>query len=169
MNTFDQYLRAAMDERGWTQADLARATGLRDKDISVYLNKGVTPSSGNLRKIADGLRRPLSEVRQAAGKAPAVGEFHLSEERQADAETLTPPQRQAVEDIIRLLAEGNRKAVGDDEPRSASKTQADHGSAQDDEHEDEHEVEVREKWMYGRAAHEKRRDDAHRDWEEQAL
>lgn len=111
MTTFSRYLRAAMDERGWKQSDLARASGLSPKSVSEYLNKGVTPQPDRLSDIARGLGIAEEEVRQAAGWPPSMGEFRLSADRRADAETLDAVQRQAVEEIIRLLADGNRKQV----------------------------------------------------------
>jgi len=131
MTSFAQYLRAAMDERGWNQADLARASGLSPKSVSEYISKGVIPRADRIKALARGMGVPEDEVRKAADMAPSMGDFRLTPERQADAETLSAAQRHAVEEIIRLLADGNRKKVtgGDETKTPLASHQADYDLA----------------------------------------
>lgn len=57
-----------MSEHNWTQADLARASGLTRQSISYYLSeKSKQPDEFALQKLAKAFRLPPEEVYRAAG------------------------------------------------------------------------------------------------------
>lgn len=136
MTTFSKYLQAKMDEKGWKQADLAKASGINPKSISEYMNLGVIPQASRLAKIAQALGAAESEVRRAAGASPKRGYFKLSRERQDDADTLDREQARIVNELIRKFAEDNREKVVNDADSSASIRQA-AGSAATETYSDE--------------------------------
>ena len=50
-------LRAALDEEGWTQRDLARAIGATDAQVSDWLAGRKQPGAATLQRMADALGR----------------------------------------------------------------------------------------------------------------
>ena len=83
-------------------------TSCRTISATVYTN-GKHPakaSAATLEALAYVLRVPVGELRELAGLPQQHGKFELSSE----ADTLTAPQRNAVNEIIRQLAEANTKA-----------------------------------------------------------
>lgn len=110
-------LAAAKNELGISSqrmSDTAQDAGyqLSNYSATVYTN-GKHPakaSAATLEALAYVLRVPLDEVRELAGMPPVHGKFDPAPE----ADTLTAPQRTAVNEIIRLLADGNQKAGGRD-------------------------------------------------------
>ena len=88
----------------------AKAAGLSlsSYNASVYTSgkHPETPDPQTLEALAYVLRVPLDEVRELADLGPADEPF----QPHRSADLLTPPQRTAVNEIIRLLADGNRKA-----------------------------------------------------------
>lgn len=83
---FNDWLLSQLQEREWSQADLARASGLTTAAISKYIN-GRTPDETALRKIAKALNLPADLVFEKAGVLPPKPElspikralFHLAE------------------------------------------------------------------------------------------
>lgn len=61
------YFSRWMDERGLTNAELARQTGLTDSAISKYRRGASVPDIESCRRIGRAIRRPLLEVLVAAG------------------------------------------------------------------------------------------------------
>lgn len=124
-------LAAAKNELGISSqrmSDTAQDAGyqLSNYSATVYTN-GKHPakaSAATLEALAYVLRVPLDEVRELAGMPPVHGKFDPVPE----ADTLTAPQRTAVNEIIRLLADGNQKA-GDGSEHSAPSMNNAAGSA----------------------------------------
>lgn len=56
-----------MTARGWSPADLSRASGVDQSVIGRWRDKGATPSPDNVRKVARGLARDVLEAAVAAG------------------------------------------------------------------------------------------------------
>lgn len=88
-------------------SDLAQDAGyqLSNYSATVYTN-GKHPakaSAATLEALAYVLRVPLAELRELAGLPQQHGKFEPAPE----ADSLTAPQRAAVNEIIRLLADGN--------------------------------------------------------------
>ncbi|WP_167198059.1 hypothetical protein [Brevibacterium pigmentatum] len=91
-------------------SDLAQAAGyqLSNYSATVYTN-GKHPakaSAATLEALSYVLRVPLAELRELAGLPQHHGKF----EPLPEADTLTAPQRAAVNEVIRQLAEANAKA-----------------------------------------------------------
>lgn len=59
---FARRLYQAMLEKGWRQADLARAAGLQRNAVSVYLRGASLPSPENLEKLAKALGKRADEL-----------------------------------------------------------------------------------------------------------
>jgi transcriptional regulator with XRE-family HTH domain len=68
--TFPQWLQDEMDKRGWTQADLHRASGLRRGTISGVLNELRNPGFEFCEAIARALGLPADVVFRQAGLLP---------------------------------------------------------------------------------------------------
>lgn len=88
-------------------SNLAQDAGyqLSNYSATVYTN-GKHPakaSAATLEALAYVLRVPLAELRELAGLPQQHGKFEPAPE----ADSLTAPQRAAVNEIIRLLADGN--------------------------------------------------------------
>lgn len=66
---FNNWLLSQLEERGWSQADLARASNITRTAISRYVN-GRTPNEEALRKIARAFRLPPEDVFRKAGLLP---------------------------------------------------------------------------------------------------
>lgn len=98
-----------MDERGWSRAELARQAKINRAYVTDYLNSGVVPSVGTRQKLASALGVSVEEVNRAADASPTHGVFELSPAREADAQTLDRSQSELIYEIIRHLAEGNRR------------------------------------------------------------
>lgn len=68
---FSDWLISQMNRQGWSQSDLARASGLNRQSISDYVNKRRTnPDANALNSIARALKLPPEEVYRAAGLLP---------------------------------------------------------------------------------------------------
>lgn len=101
--TFSEWLTEQMVVRDWTQADLARATGLSRGTVSNLLNNVRSPGSDVLRSIAKGLNLPPETVYRTAGllpKKPAIDE--QIEEIMYEAAQLTEAEREELLAYIRM-------------------------------------------------------------------
>lgn len=67
---FSEWLRAEIEKRGMTQADLARAAGVSKPHVSLVLNGGRNPGMDFLEGVAKALRLPIDEVYRVAGILP---------------------------------------------------------------------------------------------------
>lgn len=62
-------LQRVMDEHGWSQSDLARATGIRVGTINSWVRRvRSTPSAENIQKLAAGTRISAAEWATSAGR-----------------------------------------------------------------------------------------------------
>lgn len=76
MNVFSEWLFEQLQERNWSQADLARASGLTRQAISYYTSdKSKSPDIHSLRKIAKAFKVPEDIVLEKAGLMPAKSEL----------------------------------------------------------------------------------------------
>jgi transcriptional regulator with XRE-family HTH domain len=71
---FNDWLLLQLQERDWSQADLARATGLTTAAISKYM-QGRIPDKDSLNKIAHALKLPPKLVFEKAGVIPPETEL----------------------------------------------------------------------------------------------
>lgn len=71
MNSFADWLLKQMIEKGWSQSELARSSGLTRSTISYYLSpKSKSPDETALRKISKALKLPPETIFRAAGLLP---------------------------------------------------------------------------------------------------
>lgn len=78
MNTiYAERLKAALLDRGWSQADLARRTGLDPGHISRYVNGKISPQRTNFRKILDALGMSEREFMSGERFEPDEAQLHL--------------------------------------------------------------------------------------------
>lgn len=76
MSKFSDWLLKQMEEKDWSQADLARAADLTRSTISYYLSpKSKSPDEVALRKIAHALKLPPELVFEKAGLLPAKSDL----------------------------------------------------------------------------------------------
>lgn len=135
MTTFSRYLQEQMDKKQLSKAALARLIHVDRSSVTTYLNNGVIPKRDTRERLAQALAVPAADVHAAADDAPSHGVFHLPADREADAQTLDRSQSELIYEMIRHLAEGNRRQgekVGTDEQRSAPISSAGTKPAQED-------------------------------------
>ncbi len=98
------WLYAQMQERDWSQADLARASGLNKQSIHYYLTQSSKPVHAHaLAKIADALGLPVEEVYRAAGFLPRVPDINeTTEEILRELEDMSEQDQQEVLAFIRM-------------------------------------------------------------------
>lgn len=73
MQAFREWLRAALDERGWTNADLERASGVGNSIIWRWLAQSPRrPTPANLAKIAPALGVPYEDLLRMCGYLPGT-------------------------------------------------------------------------------------------------
>lgn len=105
-------------------AERAEANGykLSDYNAKVYTSgkHSKNPDASTLEALSYVLRVPLAEVRELAGLPVDTEPF----EAHQSADMLTATQRAAVNEIIRLLAEGNKGANDDRQDTPQQGTQA---------------------------------------------
>ena len=112
MNTFSEWLNGRLKELDWTQADLARASGLTRATISYYLGpKSKKPDEDALRKIAKAFKLPVEAVFRAAGVLPPTTDDPWAENMGYKINQLTGVRREMAERLLNtLLDEQDREA-----------------------------------------------------------
>jgi transcriptional regulator with XRE-family HTH domain len=68
--SFSSWLRQQLRRHEWTQADLARKSGLSQGRISDWLNNKRRPSPASCDRLADALGVDLDDVLRRAGHRP---------------------------------------------------------------------------------------------------
>lgn len=71
---FSEWLTARMQEKGWSNADLANAAGINRQVIWGWLNRNKKPSQEMLKAIAKALELPVEQVYRAAGGLPPISD-----------------------------------------------------------------------------------------------
>jgi len=104
MDTFADWLLQQMQERDWSQADLARQSGLTRSTISYYLSeKSKSPDEAALRKIARAFKFPPETIFRAAGLLPSKPEIDEQiEEILHEAAQLSGAEREELLAYIRM-------------------------------------------------------------------
>lgn len=126
MSDLSDRLSRAKDELGYSTRQIsaeADKAGYRvsNATAAVYTNgKHGKPDARTVEALSVVLRVPLAELRELAGLPQQHGKFELAPE----ADTLTAPQRAAVNEVIRQLAEANAKAGEGNADSSPSMNQA---------------------------------------------
>ena len=103
-SNFVKWLTAQMRERNWSQADLARASGVHKQIIHYYLTKSAkAPHAHVLAKIAYALELPVEQVYRAAGFLPRPPDISETiEQILHEMEDMPERDRQEVLAFIRM-------------------------------------------------------------------
>lgn len=121
---FAEQLRTWLNDKGFSQAELARRSGLRPQTIGQYLaqkphhltNKLLLPEIDTVDRIARALGISITEARAAAGYTHDLPQLDAAEKFALVFRELSP-QRQA--DIIRIMATlqaADSSTAAEDEP-----------------------------------------------------
>ncbi len=105
MNTdFVNWLIAQMQERNWSQADLARESGINKQSIHYYLTESAKPPHAHaLAKIAYALKLPAEEVYRAAGFLPSPPDINETiEEILYEMEGMSKQDQEEVLAFVRM-------------------------------------------------------------------
>ena len=121
MNDFPDWLRKELEKRNWSQADLARRSGISAPQITRVLSGERSFSSDSLLAIAKAFKLPPEHVFQAAGILPPKSEEDklieqiialtegLSEESKKDIYEYARMRSRIDEEKARYDAAKNRK------------------------------------------------------------
>lgn len=93
---FIRFVKAKLQEKGWKQADLSRATGLTSPAISRILTKGATPSINTIRLFGQALDVPTEQLLRLAGILPKTIEPSDNLKELEYHFTQLPPERQEI-------------------------------------------------------------------------
>lgn len=80
-NTLSSRILKALDERGWSQAELARRAGVAHGTISNLINGNKGVGESTLNAIANAFHIPAVEVFRQAGLIPKVPKVSVREEQ----------------------------------------------------------------------------------------
>ena len=109
---FSDWLLKEMNKRGWSQADLARASGLNRQSVSDYVNlRRTNPEPEALVSLANAFKLPPETVFRAAGLLPQQTEeteiiqqiSHLTKE--------LPKHEQQYDKLLPLVADAVIQAI----------------------------------------------------------
>lgn len=107
---FSDWLIEQMQNKNWSQSDLARASGLTRQTISYYLSdKSTKPDEGALTKIAHALKISPITVLRKAGLLPEGGENASFEDWQFLLNQLPPEEQEEVRKIVEMKIERRQK------------------------------------------------------------
>ena len=99
---FNNWILSQLKDRGWSQADLARKSGLTRGGVSNYIN-GRIPDENALRKIAKAFKLPAEVVFRAAGVLPPTTDDPWSENMNHKINQLTGVRREMAERLLNTL------------------------------------------------------------------
>lgn len=99
---FNDWILSQLKDRGWSQADLARSSGLTRGGVSNYIN-GRIPDEKALRKIAKAFKLPPEAVFRAAGVLPPTANDLWVENMNYKIGQLTGVRRELAERLINTL------------------------------------------------------------------
>ncbi len=104
-DVFQERLRLARQMREWQQADLAARAGLPAASISHFESGTRKPSFDNLRRLASALEVSTDYLLGRVANPGMGGGDQLNRH----VENLTGADRELAEQMLKLLAERNRK------------------------------------------------------------
>ena len=79
--SFSNWILSQLDEKGWSQSELARRSGLTRTTISKIINEQSSIGTESLIGLSKAFRVPVTEVLQQAGFLPKVPETTAKEEK----------------------------------------------------------------------------------------
>ena len=105
MTQLGDWLNELMINRGWRQADLARATGISRSGISLLLNGQIRPAPQTIMQLSQALRIKPEIIMEKAGYLPERIEKGDPELNEANYKLslLTLPNRKLVFDYIDFI------------------------------------------------------------------
>ncbi len=108
---FNEWLLKQMNERDWTQADLARASGLNRQSISDYINmRRPNPDPQALVAIAHGLNiSPITVFRRAGLLPPGPDEDVKFEDWKFLLDQMSTEDQEELRQIAEMKIERRRK------------------------------------------------------------
>jgi transcriptional regulator with XRE-family HTH domain len=111
MSTFAEALRALIDERGMSQAQLARSVGVSAQAVSAWTTGSVTPARENVERIEDELAVDArgSLVALAGYSTNGLAEVTVESAIRADP-GLDPEDKRVLLRILRLARERHPEA-----------------------------------------------------------
>ena len=109
---FSDWLSSEMNKRGWTQSDLARASGLNRQSISDYVNRRRSnPEPEALISLSQAFKLSPITVFRKAGLLPSEGSDQVSfEDWQHLISQLTNEEQEEMREIIALKIERRKKS-----------------------------------------------------------
>lgn len=122
---FSEWLRKILQEKGWTEADLARKSGIIRQTINNYTNGRINkPDEDVLQAIAHALRLPPEEVFREAGLLPPKKPLAVREEAINYKISLLPePEQEQVLEFVDFLLERSERNERVDKPKEVGSTQ----------------------------------------------
>ena len=111
MDTFGEWINGQLTLRGWSQADLARATGMDSAVISNLINNRRGAGADSCKAIASALKIPPEIVMRAAGLLPPVAEH--TEQKEELNYLYSQLKKEGQEDLVtyaRFLLEKQERA-----------------------------------------------------------
>lgn len=101
---FANWLKGQLQERNWSQAELARASGLNKQTVHYYLTQSLKPPHAHaIAKIANALQLPTEEVFRAAGFLPRPPDINETvEEILYELEDMSEDNQKEVLAFIRM-------------------------------------------------------------------
>lgn len=110
-NDFSEWLLQEMNKHGWTQADLARASGLNRQSVSDYINRRRTkPDTDALTALAQAFKISPVTVFRKAGLLPPGGEEISFEDWKHLINQLTPDEEEELRQLAELKITRRQKA-----------------------------------------------------------
>ena len=101
---FIQFIKAKLQEKGWKQADLSRATGLTSPAISRILTKGATPSIHTIRLFGEALDVPAEDLFRLLRILPKTAEPTSNlKELEYHFTQLTPDRQEIAVNMVKGL------------------------------------------------------------------
>jgi transcriptional regulator with XRE-family HTH domain len=106
MEKFSTWLLQKIEERGWSQAELARRAGLGNATVNRFITETHNPGSDACLAIARALKVPPEEVFRIAGILPRFDETRVREFQEVSEmlASLPDPIRKQTMIAIRALA-----------------------------------------------------------------
>jgi transcriptional regulator with XRE-family HTH domain len=105
LNTFSEWLLLTLENKGWSQADLARAAKVSRSSISEIISGHRQVGRGTATSIANALKLPPEQVFRAAGILPPENDDPWADEMAHKLSQLSPGLRSVAERFINSMVE----------------------------------------------------------------
>jgi transcriptional regulator with XRE-family HTH domain len=109
-NDFGIRLQQLRSEKGWSQADLARSSGLNRAVISKIESGASEPMPETLKSLASAFKMPIEQMYRLAGLLPSISrEIQKEEELCYLMSLLSEEDQEDFIDLLRLKVERNQQ------------------------------------------------------------